>query len=282
MAKRRKQTKALAAVDQTAAAMRDFLGRFDMDLEATPENVEMVTQQVEVIGGMIDAMNSVGLVERGKRMIWLKARVGHGEWLPLLERLQVPARTAQRWMAEARYALEYGMRRLAHLPAPGGGAFDEADAADLDADDLADPKKPAPRPRGELERDLKRLAKRLTARDKREEALQREIEALEGRLERAEASRDEDETPEEYPLRRLLAKAVLTVGRVGVVYTEEASREDLAEEIRAGAIASLLSRLHQQTDIVTQRVYDAFRIAFPGKPWRGPEPPEPPEPPDEA
>ncbi|HUX16066.1 MAG TPA: hypothetical protein VMW52_06305, partial [Phycisphaerae bacterium] len=232
--------------------------------------------QVHLVGRMVGVIESEFVVQAGRRLLWLRQATHHGSWGEFLAAYfpDLPDRTARYWMAEARYYLEHGRRKTATLAVlPAGGCRFEGDEADeLDADDLADPRKPAPKPRKELESDVARLHKRLAARDRREESLQREIEALEGRLERAEKARDEDETPEEWPLRRLLAKAVLTVGRVGVVYAEEATPEDLAAEIRAGAIPSLLSRLHQATERVTRQVYGAFRIAYPGKPWTGPEP----------
>jgi len=269
MAKRAHDEKGLSPSDgQDLAGMQEFLGRFGMDLEATPANVRMVTEQVEMIGRMIDAMNSVGLVERGKRMIWLKASVGHGQWLPLLDRLRVPARTAQWWMAEARYAMEHQMRKPAHLISAGGGAFDEDEGDELDADDLADPRKKAPKPRKELENEVSRLKRRLEAREKREARLQDQIDELAERLARAAKARDPDEVTDDAPCRSALAKAVLTLGRTEVFLWREVDPAVLIDEMASGPVLlNLLMRIDAARDRIAERLRMAFAEAHPAKPW---------------
>lgn len=256
-------------------ALAQFLGRFDMDLAPTPENVELVTQQVEVIGRMIDAMHGVGAVERGKRLIWLKAKVEHGAWLPLLERLRLPSRSAQRWMAEARYAMEHGQRRrLAHPDSSGASHFDEAEAAEFDADDLADPSKPLPLSRKQLEVRDQAHRKRDAAKEETILKLQEENVSLKARLAEAEKPEEERDAAADMPAwRKDLIRANFAVGRAlaSLKETGETDPESvLAASKRRGPLVSY-SALHSAVGQIGEILYRYHQEALPGTPWAGPQ-----------
>lgn len=236
-----------------SASIREFLGKFDMSMEPTPENVEMTMQQIEIIGRMVHAMDEVGLVERGKRFIYLKTTMQHGQWEKCLkERFgMIPARTIRWWMAEARYFMEHGRRKTAALPFSGqiAAGFTDADGEELDADDLADPTKPAPLPRSELENRLQRLEKRLSARDRREEKLLEQVASLENRLREEKARRDPDAMEEQAPIKTALLKTTLSLGRA-IVLMDEYRQEGraISADCSPRLLASLTSRIRTTSE----------------------------------
>lgn len=61
-----------------------------------------------------------GIIETGQRLIEAKARVGHGGWLPTVERLPFSERTAQILMQVARHPDLPNPQHVAHLPASWG------------------------------------------------------------------------------------------------------------------------------------------------------------------
>lgn len=251
---RKTQELVKAGAETGNAALAEFLGRFDMAIEPTPENVRMVTEQIQVIDRMHAAMEEVTVIERGKRFLWLKAGLKHGQFLDHLRTHfpSLPKRTIQWWMAEARYVMEHGVRQkrsAALLLTQGAAHFAEGDGEELDADDLADPSKPAPLPRLELENRLQRLEKRLFARDRREEKLLEQIASLENRLREERQRKDPDGQDERTPIKTALNRALLALGRALVLLDEaEAQGKRIAADCPPLVLATVTSQLKTKAD----------------------------------
>jgi hypothetical protein len=252
------ESKALATVEGEGrnASLASFLDKFDMSMPFTPENVQKVTDRFHFVSRMHAAVGEICVVDHGKGFIWLKAGMKHGEWLDYLKTNcpAIPLRTVQWWMAEARYTIEHGHRRNAQAALLGqqsGAHFDDTDEEGLSADDLADPSKPAPKPRSELEAMLARLEKRLEARDKREEKLLEQVQGLEARLKVAERKKDPDEIDEENtPIKSALLKALLASGRARMLIQDAVNMKiDIFGDCPAKVLASVQSQL--QTNIQT-------------------------------
>ena len=246
-----------------AGTLKAFLGRFDMEMAPTPENVRAVTEQIQVIGEMQAAMESVTLVERGKRFIWLKANMQHGEWAEHIKKhfSGIPVRSIQRWMAEARYYSEHGQKRqLAHLNAPGMAHFDDDDGEGFSADDLADPSVPAPLPRKDLENEVIRQEKRLEAHAKREEKLLESIQSLERRLAAERANKDPDEAVGSAPIKMAMAKSALCLSRVvGLLDEADANAMPIEADCPARVFTSFASRLVSNVEVIKDRAYKMTR-----------------------
>jgi hypothetical protein len=232
--------------DDQTAVLKEFFGKFNPDLPVTPENLRMVTEQIEIIGQWCGTVERIGLVERGKRLLWLKANMDHGEWLPLLERLRVPVRSAQRWMAEAKYVEDHGqMRQIGAFGATGVSHFTEEEAGELDADDLADPTKPAPLPRKTLERQLLALEKKVESLLKRDTKHQEEILALEEQRRTADEASDPGSIdlkrkPTQTALLRLLLAATSAAGHLQKVEDDALAVEFAADPVQ---FAGLIGRI---------------------------------------
>jgi hypothetical protein len=239
------------------ASLASFLGKFDMSMDVSPETIQMVTEQVHVIGRMSDAMQEVCFVERGKRFIWLKAKLDHGEWLGHLKThfAEIPGRTIRWWMAEARYTIEHGRRKLAMIATMGQGVanFDDSDGEDLSADDLADPAKPAPKPRAELEALVLRLEKRLKAREVRDENFQEQIEELEARVKAEQRKKDPDETDEENcPIKTALLRGLLATGRARMLIQDAVNmKTDFTADCPLKVLASVASQLQTNAQTIS-------------------------------
>jgi hypothetical protein len=253
------ETKALVPVEATEernASLASFLGKFDMSMPFTPENLQMVTEQAQVTIRLHGAMEQVCVVAHGKHFIWMKAGLKHGAWAEHLKTYfsGIPVRTIQRWMAEARYYMEYGKRKCANvalLDAPNMAHFGEDEGEDLDADDLADPSKPAPKPRVDLEYRIGQLETRLKAADKNREKLLNERDDIARRLRDAERKKDPDEIDEENtPIKSALLKALLASGRARMLIQDAVNMKiDIFGDCPAKVLASVQSQL--QTNIQT-------------------------------
>jgi hypothetical protein len=253
------ETKALVTVEAKEARnaeLASFLGKFDMSMDFTPENLQMVTERARVTLRLHGAMEEVCVIAHGKHFLWMKAGLKHGEWLPHLKTYfaDIPLRSIQWWMAEARYTIEHGhrqMRNAALLGAQGGAHFDDSDAEGFSADDLADPNKPAPKPRAELEALVLRLEKRLKAREVRDENFQEQIEELESRIKAEQRKKDPDETDEENcPIKTALLRGLLATGRAKMLIQDAVNmKTDFTADCPLKVLASVASQL--QTNVQT-------------------------------
>ena len=259
--------------------MREFFSPVDLDAKLDDKGILEVVDRVHVGLHMAGTIAGQVVVHGGQWLILLKRNLPHGAWSEFLARYfpDLPARTAQRWMAEAKYYLERGQRKSATLAllSASGGAFDEDEGGELDADDLADPRKKAPKPRKELENEVSRLKRRIDARDKRETSLQDQIDDLKDRLARAGKAQDPDEVSDDAPCRSAMAKAVLVLGRVQVFLWEEVPPATLVAEMQdSRALLNMLRRIDNARQRIAERLYAAHVEAFPAKPWSGPDLPD--------
>jgi len=266
------ENKALATAEGGAenASLASFLGKFDMSIPFTPENVQLATERIQIVGRMHAAISEICVVDHGKVFIWFKAGMTHGEWEKHLKDhfSMIPARTIRWWMAEARYFMEYGSRKTAICRFAGQdvAGFGDQDGDELDADDLADPHKPAPKPRSELEYRIGQLEKRLDADKKREEKLLNERDYLARRLQAEESKRDPDAMDEvNCPIKTTLLAGLLATGRAREMIKEAVAEGGEGVDIGADCPITVLTSVASQLNANAQTISDFVRpmaVAF--------------------
>jgi hypothetical protein len=252
--------------------MREFFAPVDVAAPLDEKGILAIVDRIHVGVRIVGVVNTAFCRQMGQWFLALKQNVAHGEWEAFCQRHfpDLPKSTRSYWMNKAKYYLQHGRDKsptLGLLEVQGVGLLDE----DLDEDEVGDLKKPAHRPREELEAELRRRNVQKAAWEKRDEAHQKEIDGLRRQVERLEKARDPDAVPDMNPIREAMVRAVLSAGRA-VVVLREAETEDLVTELREGAIASLNSRLSTAAQDAANEIYKVFHKAFPGKPWKGPEP----------
>jgi len=248
------KTQALAAADEgtPAGALKELLGRFDMEMPLTAENLDRVSCDLVILDGIQRKVDEFTVVEKGKRFLWLKKTMQHGQWKAHLA-ANYPSlsyRSIAWWMAEAKYYLEHGRRKCAALPFSGNGpaGFTEEEADELDADDLADPSKPAPTPRKDLEKALLGLTKKvdtLIARDSKHQGRILELEASlrDARDEQDPFKADNDRKP----VRTALIRALLAVGFAATKFGQATDEDLKAEDAdHKGQLSGLVSQVQDR------------------------------------
>ena len=93
--------------------MREFFSPVDLDAKLDERGILEVVDRVHVGLHMAGTIAGQVVVHGGQWLILLKRNLPHGDWAGFLARHfpELPLRTAQRWMAEAKHYLEHGQRK---------------------------------------------------------------------------------------------------------------------------------------------------------------------------
>ena len=213
---------ALVPVD--VSPMPELFRGFDESLAWTPENVQSVVEKVAGGARFVGVIATDFVLWGGRALLWMRRHVDHGDWLPFLQEHfpRLPPRTAQRWMAEAKYCERHGRRKCATL-----SHFGDDDPAldDPELDErLADPEAEV-ESYADLRRERDRLKKQKAALINRDVQSQEALREREDEITRLKEGDPWEAERKRCPIRFLLARAQLAVGEAAGLIAQATEAE---------------------------------------------------------